>query len=72
LNFDTHRTTKLSMVSCREQQRWRSKTGCGAKALHVLKHLYHPLLSPHVASSHHLAESVIFHPNVTIMKREDI
>jgi hypothetical protein len=29
-------------------------------------------LAPHIASSHHLAESVIFRPNVTIMQREDI
>jgi hypothetical protein len=29
-------------------------------------------LSPRVASFHHLAEYVIFEPNVTIIKREDI
>jgi hypothetical protein len=31
-------------VNYREQWRWRSETLCGAKALHVLKHLRHPLL----------------------------
>jgi hypothetical protein len=35
---------ELSRVSWREQQRWLRKTLCGAKALHVLEHLYHPLL----------------------------
>jgi hypothetical protein len=32
------------MVNCREQWRWWSETQCGAKALHVLEHLCHPLL----------------------------
>jgi hypothetical protein len=41
-NFDTHRSMELSRVNCREQWRWRSKTLCGAKALHVLEHLRHP------------------------------
>jgi hypothetical protein len=31
-------------VSWREQRIWWSKTRCDAKALHVLKHLCHPLL----------------------------
>jgi hypothetical protein len=31
-------------VNCREQWRWWSETLCGAKALHVLEHLRHPLL----------------------------
>jgi hypothetical protein len=31
-------------VNYREQWRWRSETLCGAKALHVLEHLCHPLL----------------------------
>jgi hypothetical protein len=35
---------ELNRVICMQQQRWRSKTGCDAKALHVLKHLCHPLL----------------------------
>jgi hypothetical protein len=33
-----------SRVNSREQWRWQSKTLCGAKALHVLEHLCHPLL----------------------------
>jgi hypothetical protein len=33
-----------SRVNCREQWRWWSETLCGAKALHVLEHLRHPLL----------------------------
>jgi hypothetical protein len=59
----------------------------GAKALHVLKHLYHPLLirqasrplrhllCPHPRLHLHTFPplfSVIFHPNVIIMKREVI
>jgi hypothetical protein len=32
---------ELSRVNCREPQRWWSKTLCGAKDLHVLKHLRH-------------------------------
>jgi hypothetical protein len=43
-NFDTHKSTEQSRVHCREQWRWRSETLYGAKALHVLKHLCHPLL----------------------------
>jgi hypothetical protein len=35
---------ELSRVSYREQRRWRRKIECDAKALHVLKHLRHPLL----------------------------
>jgi hypothetical protein len=35
---------ELSRVNCRKQRRWWSKSLCGAKALHVLEHLYHPLL----------------------------
>jgi hypothetical protein len=34
-----------SRVNYREQWRWRSETLCGAKALHVLEHLRHPLIS---------------------------
>jgi hypothetical protein len=34
-----------SRVNCREQWRWRSETLCRAKALHVLEHIYHPLIS---------------------------
>jgi hypothetical protein len=34
-----------SRVNCREQWRWRNETLCGAKALHVLEHLRHPLIS---------------------------
>jgi hypothetical protein len=37
-------TMELSTVSWREQRRWWTKTLCGAKALHVLEHLCHPLL----------------------------
>jgi hypothetical protein len=33
-----------SRVNCREQWRWRSEALCGAKALHVLEHLRHPLM----------------------------
>jgi hypothetical protein len=40
----THRSMELSRVSWREQRRWWSKTVCGAKALHVLEYLHHPLL----------------------------
>jgi hypothetical protein len=43
-NFDTHRSMEQSRVNCREQWRWWSETLCGAKALHVLEHLRHPLL----------------------------
>jgi hypothetical protein len=35
---------ELIRVNCREPQRWWSKTLCGAKALHVVKHLRHPRL----------------------------
>jgi hypothetical protein len=35
-----------SRVNYREQWRWRSETLCGAKALHVLEHICHPLISP--------------------------
>jgi hypothetical protein len=35
---------ELSRVNWREQRTWWSKTMCGAKALHVLEHLCHPLL----------------------------
>jgi hypothetical protein len=44
-NFDTHRSMEQSRVNCREQWRWQSETLCGAKALHVLEHLRHPLIS---------------------------
>jgi hypothetical protein len=43
-NFDTHRSMEESRVNCREQWRWRSEALCGAKALHVLEHLRHPLM----------------------------
>jgi hypothetical protein len=43
-NFDTHRSMEDSRVNCREQWRWRSEALCGDKALHVLKHLCHPLV----------------------------
>jgi hypothetical protein len=33
-----------SRVNYREQWRWQSETLCGAKALHVLEHLRHPLM----------------------------
>jgi hypothetical protein len=33
-----------SRVNWREQWRWRSDALCGAKALHVLEHLRHPLM----------------------------
>jgi hypothetical protein len=33
-----------SRVNCREQWRCRSETLCGAKVLHVLEHLCHPML----------------------------
>jgi hypothetical protein len=35
---------ELSRVNWREQQRWWSETMCGAKALHVVEHICHPLL----------------------------
>jgi hypothetical protein len=35
-----------SRVNCREQWRWLSEILCGAKTLHVLKHLRHPRLHP--------------------------
>jgi hypothetical protein len=35
---------ELSRINWREQRRWCSETMCGAKALHVLEHLRHPLL----------------------------
>ncbi|XP_035815923.1 uncharacterized protein [Zea mays] len=34
-----------SRVNWGEQWRWRSDALCGAKALHVLEHLRHPLIS---------------------------
>src|SRR5688572_31269106 len=44
-NFDTHRSVEESRVNWGEQWRWRSDALCGAKALHVLEHLRHPLIS---------------------------
>jgi hypothetical protein len=43
-NFDTHRSVEESRVNWREQWRWRSDALCGAKALHILEHLRHPLM----------------------------
>jgi hypothetical protein len=43
-NFDTHRSMEESRVNWREQWRWRSDALCGAKALHILEHLRHPLM----------------------------
>jgi hypothetical protein len=45
---------ELSRVNCRKQWRWRSETLCGAKALHVLEHLRHPLISRQVSLPLHL------------------
>jgi hypothetical protein len=49
-----------SGVSCREQWRWQSETLCGAKALHVLKHLRHPLMI--CLTSHPLRLPLRHHP----------
>jgi hypothetical protein len=39
-----------SRVNWREQWRWRRDALCGAKALHVLEHLCHPLIAARQAS----------------------
>jgi hypothetical protein len=73
-----------SRVNCREQWRWRSETLCGAKALHVLEHLCHPLISRqaslplrhyprlHLLTFPPLVGSVILQANVIVTQIEGI
>jgi hypothetical protein len=58
-NFDTHRSMEESRVNWREQWRWRSDALCGAKALHVLEHLRHPLISRQASLPLRLRSAII-------------
>jgi hypothetical protein len=86
-NIDTHKSMEDSRVNYREQWRWQSEALCGAKALHVLEHLRHPLMicqapppappsssppSRDVPSSLLLVGSVILQANVIVTQREGI
>jgi hypothetical protein len=51
-----------SGVNCTEQWRWRSETLCGAKALHVVEHLRHPLMI--CLASHPLRLPLRHHPRL--------
>jgi hypothetical protein len=61
----THICMELSRVNWREQRRWWIKTMCGTKALHVLEHLYHPLLICQVGLPVRL--SLRYHPHLHLL-----